>query len=108
MQLQPLQGNDSHGVIDLSSVDKSHSISVAQHPHFDVFMLLDQPVNPACIPAVDAPTEENDLLVATTGPIVLFTNLDEVGWHAVRLFFGLPESNFLVFLYVIHHPCHYF
>jgi hypothetical protein len=52
-----LQGNNSHGVIDLTSVDKSHGIKVAQHLQFDVLVLLHQPVHPACISAVEASAE---------------------------------------------------
>ena len=40
MQLQPLQRDDCHGVVDLAGFDQAHGLFDVEHYDFDVFMLV--------------------------------------------------------------------
>ena len=83
VDLEPLDGDDGHGVVDVAVFDGGDEVVVGYDDDFDVFVLFGESVDAAGLACVDAAAEEADVFVADAGAVVVVADSDHVDWfHA--------------------------
>lgn len=73
--LEPLDGDDGHGVVDLAGFDGGDEVVVGDDDYFYVFVFFVEAVDAFGGAGVDAAAEQGDAFVADAGAVVVVADL---------------------------------
>lgn len=78
VELEPLDGDYGHGVVDLAGFDGGDEVVVGDDDYFYVFVFFVEAVDASGGAGVDAAAEQGDVFVADAGAVVVVADLYDV------------------------------